>query len=264
MLILAIVYPIFLVFAALVFFFVYKYKAKNPTKVTPSEKEKVGIAETIKEPKIMIPNHFGDYKIAYHYKGEEIALPNIGNCMSVEMASELSFENEPTNEYDKKAIKIMAEGKFIGYVHEGKIQDMIHDFTKRKDPIYALLQSADEENNKASMFIAFYRNPFEIYSKCESIKTKLTKSSKRIDEYENRQDNFIGIERGDALKLEYNEESETYFILDESNNELGEISKSISAKIKEREDVDEPICLVEETTEDDNGKCGANILIYFK
>lgn len=48
MLILAIVYPIFLVFAALVFFFVYKYKAKNPTKVTPSEKEKVGIAETIK------------------------------------------------------------------------------------------------------------------------------------------------------------------------------------------------------------------------
>jgi hypothetical protein len=220
--------------------------------------------QTSKAPDILIPDHFGDYKIAYHYKGEEIALPNIENCMSVKMASELSFENEPTNEYDKKAIRIIADGKFIGYVYKGKIQDMIHDFTKRKEPIYAILQSFDDINNKVSMFIAFYRNPFEIYSKCESIKTKLVKCSKKVDEYTNRQDNFCGVKRGDTITIEYNEEYETYVALDECGGELGEISKSISAKIKEREDMDEPICIVEETAEDDNGKYGANVLIYFK
>ena len=215
-------------------------------------------------PNATVPSSFGGYKIAYHYKDNGIAMPNMENCMAVKIGTELPLVPEPDNEYDNRAIKIMAGDQFLGYVYKGQIQDMIHDFTERNEVIYAAFQGVEDETEKPSMVIAFYQNPFEKYARYDSIKATLTKTSKKIDGFENRQDNFFAVERGNTLELEYDDETETYIVTNDMGNELGEISKSVSAKIQEREDTDEPICIVDEVTETDDGKYGAKVIIYFK
>lgn len=226
----------------------------------PKKEESAHFKKTISAPEAV-----GEYRMKYHYRGEKIAMPNIENCMEVvESTTRLSFESEPNNEHDSKAIKIVADGMFLGYVHRGRTQDMIHDFNRRNEPVYAILETVSEETGEAYMFIAFYRNPFEQYASCDKLTTKLIKTSKKISEWENRQDNYLGVERGDTLDLDYDYDTETYTVLDNVGSELGEISKSISAKIQEREDMDEPICIVDEVTIDDNDKYGAKVIIYFK
>ena len=44
---------------------------------------------------------------------------------------QITFEFEPENEYDSKAIALYVEGKKIGYVYQGQTQDMIHSYHKQ-------------------------------------------------------------------------------------------------------------------------------------
>lgn len=232
------------------------------------QKEKPAINEVVveKEKSINVSSLIKEGRIAYDFQRVNIAMVKHAdpNYSKFGKTDECEFVPEPENEYDKKAIKVMCNKQFLGYIYKGKIQDMIHDWWKKGDPIRATIQTINLEENTISLYVAFYRDPFEGIEKYESLRTKLTKTSKKIDEYTNRQDACTFLERGDKLDLEFDDESETYVVLNVLVEEVGEINKSISTKIKEREDVGEPICLVEETTEDDNGKCGANVLIYFK
>lgn len=239
----------------------------NNSEVIPEAPKKTMITIE-KEPKktMNVKRNIGDFRIKYEYENKSIAM--------VEMASpdyskfgkfdEIKFELDPTNQHDDKAIKILCNDIFLGYVYKGKEQDMIHDWIKKSQPIYAVVTSIDKENNNIKFYIAFYKNPFENIERFEKIKTKLIKISKKIGDDYNRQDVCQFLERGEQLELEYDDDTETFVAKTEDGEEAGELSKAISKKIMEKFDEHEPICLVEEPIEDDNGKCGADLLIYLK
>lgn len=269
-LLLSIVQPVFLIVSVASFVFAVKYKAKNVGKIAVpivEAAETFKAAETpIKKKKtISPPGHIDGCSIAYEFQNTDVAIMDKANIdyTKFEESDEVSFVSEPENKYDKKAIKVMYDDMLLGYIYKGKTQDMVHDWQKRKEPIFSAIQTVNPEGNKISLYIAFYRDPFKGIERFESLKTKLAKTSKKVDDFFDRQDGYSLLERGDELDLDYDDESETY-VVSGYMGEIGEINKAISEKIRAREFVDDIICLVEEITEDDNEKSGAKVLIYFK
>lgn len=228
------------------------------------KKEEQNVAP--KKTNMGLKRSIGELRIAYEYDNEKVAM--VGEVMPdysrFSRFDEIKFELDPDNEYDRKSVRIMCNDLLLGYVFKGKIQDMIHDWKKKGDTIFGAISSIDIKNNEIVYLIAFYKNPFDGIDRYEKIRTKLINTSKKVDDYYNRQDICSGLERGDKLDLEYNFDTETYFATIFANDEAGEISKSVSLKVREKEELDEPVCLVEESTEDDNGKIGVDVLIYFK
>lgn len=202
----------------------------------------------------------------YEYPNNDVAMVDFANpdYSKFDVYEEVKFVPEPDNNYDSNAIKIMANNEFIGYVYRGKKQDMIHDWMKNDEPIFGAIQEVDKLNKKIKYYIAFYRDPFEVAARHENLRTKLIKTSKKIDEYTNRQDACSLLDIGDVLDLDFNAETETYIALNDMGEEVGEINKKVSETIMEKEDEFEVVCLVEEVDEDDNGKYSVNVLVYFK
>lgn len=249
-----------------------KKSHEEQIKIEPPEKQNLIKTNNLKvipvtpRKSMNVKRNIGDFRIKYEYENKSIAMVEMAspNYSKFEKFDEIKFEPDPTNQYDGKAIKILCNDIFLGYVYKGKEQDMIHDWIKKSQPIYAVVTSIDKENNNIKFYIAFYKNPFENIERFEKIKTKLIKISKKIDDDYSRQDVCQFLERGEQLELEYDDDTETFVAKTQDGEEAGELSKVISKKIMEKFDEHEPICLVEEPTEDDNGKCGADLLIYLK
>ncbi len=176
----------------------------------------------------------------------------------------ISFQAEPDNADDKDAIKIICNDQKIGYVHKGKLQGMITDWHKRGDLMLASISKIDRNEKSIKYGIAFYKDKLEGKEKWESLNTSLTKTSKK-DEFENRQENLDTTSEGDVLSAEYDDYEEIYTVTDDCGNELGELSKSVSAKVHTKEESGfEIVPVIDEITESDSGKYGAKVIVYFK
>ena len=112
----------------------------------------------------------GSYLLSYKYSNVKIAMPSLN---SVSLGDFLSFEQEPTNTYDDKAVKIMCGLDKIGYVYRGKMQEMINDFLKKELPIEARIDSISEDS--LSYSIAFYKD----INSFDSVNAVLTKTTKK-------------------------------------------------------------------------------------
>jgi len=231
--------------------------ALSPTTESPKEPEK---------PMLHVPSEIDDCTVAYKYEGVEVAAVQYvkPNFEAIHLCDRLIFVPEPENEYDKGAIKILCAGAVIGYVHKNKLQSMVHDWLKNNNPIFAAITAINKENNAISFFIAFYKNPLEGVEKYDSINASLTKTSKKDILETSRQEYLELINENDILILDYNDYDEDYLVSDSYGNELGELSKSISIKLKNKENEFDFISVVQEVTENDNGKYGASLTIYFK
>lgn len=227
-------------------------------------------SESNKNPKenssVYVLPKIGNSILKYKYDdvfvaGVEYSNPNYSE---LEIGNWVSLSHEPDNEYDNKAIAVMCRDVKIGYIQKGKFQDMILDFQKKNEPIHAHISNINESENKIYLFIGFYKNPLNELEGCEFIKATLIKTSKRIDEYDNRQDNFISLEEGELLSLEYDYDTETYIVYNGSSEEIGEISTSVSEKLRDKEDSYELVPVLDELTENDNGKYGGKIKVYLK
>lgn len=245
-----------------------KKKAELPDVVQQVKIQPVPLALSPKPAKksMSVKRSIGDFRIKYKYDGKKLAIIEQLNpdFSKLQIYDEITFIPEPDNPHDPGAIKAMNNGSHIGYVYKGKDQDMIRDWLKKEEPIYSVITNIDNINKNIEYFIAYYKNPFESIDRYEQIKTKLTKTSKKFDEDYYRQDTCQVLERGETLTLDYDDETETFVAKNDLGDEAGELSKAISKKIMEKFDEYEPICLVEEMTEDDNGKYGADLLIYLK
>ena len=167
----------------------------------------------------------------------------------------LTFEPEPTNPYDAKAIKISFRGNKIGYVYRGKIQDMINDWISRGDTFVGYINKYSLTNNTATYKIGFYKS----LDKYESKQFSLVKTSKRIDEYTTRIDNLECCEPGELVELDYDSFDETCIVHDSSGGEIGELPKS-AIKFIESSDYDNIIGLIKNIDyASDKPKCYVSI-----
>lgn len=186
----------------------------------------------------------------------------------IELNKDLRFEFEPTNEYDKNAIKVLYDDIFIGYAPKNSIQSMIHDYIADDEKyVEAFVSAVDEDSKCIQMAIAFYQELTDKELKnILHIDTSLTKTTKK-DEFDiiSRQDNLMSISEDDELELNYEYDSETYVVCDNYGNELGEINSNKSEKLREYElDGKDFHCIVLETDYNDAGNITCKVRIFIK
>lgn len=171
---------------------------------------------------------------------------------------QITFEFEPENEYDDKAVALYVEGKKIGYVYRGQIQDMIHSYHKQGRQICGYLNKYSAADKKATYKIGFYK-PDDYF---ESKQFSLTKTTKKIDEYTTRAENLEWCKEGDILTIESEGFSDESFVVYANGyNEIGELPKSAVNFIEEN-NPKKIYGILNTLEEDDNGKLKAKITVY--
>lgn len=197
----------------------------------------------------------GKYIIAYKYDRVNLAMVSPENGS---IGDFLILVQEPDNEYDSKAVKVTTDGVTkLGYLFKGKLQDMANDWLKKDLPIEAQIDSVSKKF--VTIGIAFYKD----INSFRSIDATLTKTSKK-DEYENsRQDNLAFVSEYDILEMEYDYDTETYIVRSDTYDELGELSASVSRKLYEQEDDFDykVICISNDLDNNLKYKCKVKILM---
>ena len=198
---------------------------------------------THKKKTVTIPEVINGQPLAYRYYDVDLCViggqePDFGSILERFQRAEpimISFELEPDNAYDKKAVKVMDGNNKLGYLYQGKMRDMVYDYIQKERPLFSFLSKFDDNTNKIQMFIGLY------YSKSysNSVTFKLTGSTKR-----EAQDEIECCSVGDILTIEYDFEDEKYAFIrcdtigfaPKSKNELLEvIEENCRATISEIE-----------------------------
>jgi len=217
--------------------------------------------------KLGIPLRIEQYRVKYQYKDVKVAGVQYNNVdfSALKISDRLDFIPEPQNQYDDKAILISCNGMKLGHVHKGQFQEMINRYIKQGLPFHAAISKYDSNEELIEMYLTFYYDPLVNLEECEYISAKITKTSKKDSiGLSDRQDNLALQESGDVFKLAYNDETETYWIYDELDLELGELSKAISAKLREKEASCQMVAIADKIDMDESGKYEATIRVYFK
>lgn len=167
--------------------------------------------------------------LCYEYDDNICLCENTFNIASENLGKQLTLLQEPENEYDKKAVAVYLGDNKLGYIYKGNIQKMANDWLNRNDAYSIYISKTDADENKVSFRIGFYK-PLD---KFESKTFSLTKTSKKINDYETRKDNLQLVDEGDLVYVEYNDETETYTVYTDEYccSEIGELPASASAFI---------------------------------
>lgn len=178
----------------------------------------------------------------------------------------IEFKLEPDNEYDKKAIAIYQKNVLLGYVYKSDdmINEMIHKYINNDEwKVFGWLCTLDSNEKILSYQIAFYKKINEDEA-IKIINTTLIKTTKK-DEINGltRQDNLNCMDENDILQLDTQFDSDCLIVLNESYEELGELSEKVSNEMNNFINNDEYMILakITEMTENDSGKMGAKIKI---
>lgn len=197
--------------------------------------------------------------LSYKYEEYIYLLDNAINKIKGNGGEELSFVQEPTNEYDNKAIAVYLNKTKIGYVYRGKIQDMLNDWISRKDIYYGYINKIFVTENKATYKIGFYK-PFKQFTN----KTfSLIKMTKKIDEDIRREDNLYCVSDGDEVTIEYDEYIDNYVVYNKYYDEIGELSSSAATFIDDNSH-SEILGFVKESTFTESGAPKVRIVICLK
>jgi len=183
----------------------------------------------------------------------------------IDIDKEVQFENDPSNEYDKNAIKIMYNDTHIGYVPKNNLQKMIKDFTDKENrKVEAFIRDVNEDTKEIHIYIGFYVSMVdEELEKIEHIDTSLIKTTKKEEFGGSRQENLDLCSVGDELDLDYQYETETYIVCDSYGNELGEVNSKISDKLQDAEDNEKRLyATILNLDETDSGNITCKIRIF--
>lgn len=171
---------------------------------------------------------------------------------------QITFEFEPDNPYDCMAVVILLDGKKIGYVYSGQTQQMMHDFVRKGWEICAHINKYSKERKTATYKIGFYK-PTECF---KSKQFSLTKTSKKISEFENRADNLYWCKEGDFAIIKLDSiVDRNYVVLADGHREVGELPKAATTFIEDH-NPNKIFGIFNELEEDDNGKLKAKITVY--
>ena len=95
------------------------------------------------------------YKLAYSYDNVELYTMTPFS-FSIPSNALLGFRTEPNNDYDKRAIYFLWNNTNIGYIHIGRLQDMMHDYMRPDRYIIARYEEMNSDNN-VLITLSFYK-----------------------------------------------------------------------------------------------------------
>lgn len=176
---------------------------------------------------------------------------------------DLKFEFEPTNEYDKNAIKVLCNKVVIGYVPKNSIQEMVKNYIEDDNKyVEAFVSKVNEDSKLIQMAIGFYKElTDEELKNIPHVDASLIKTTKK-SEYDDRQENLSTVAEGDEVEIDYDFETETYIVTN-LGSELGEINKNKSETLQEYEyDGKDFYSIILELNDDsDNISCKIRVFI---
>lgn len=231
--------------------------APVPVKQEPSEtihtaSGQLFIPEKDRQNYHFLPNIIDDMALKYSYEAH-LAMP-LDSCSISDLIGKtgknLDIVLESENEYDPRAVALYLEGKKIGYVHRGRIQDMIHDWIARGDEIRCCLKRLTAED--AYFLIGFYKD-FD-YFKGRTF--KLIGVTKKDDEGISRARNAEMLSPGDGVWVFVDDDK---YIVTDGPLDFGELPKSA---IEYAESASRIVGRVEECDFDNNGKPEIYVTIY--
>lgn len=192
----------------------------------------------------------GDWYLAYSYKKVPLIMlfPDMipGN---VDLRTEESGE-----------VSVLYKEVQVGIVSDLSKAKMIADFLSRGELVMAQMDSPE------TLYIGFYKQLLKQVEKCESMLCKIIKTTKKDELFDcPRYENLDGMCDGDIIKLKYDNETETYVLLDFAEAELGEFSKSDSRKLSTKENEGFTLFAVATNCDiDENFRPTAKAIVYFK
>ena len=181
---------------------------------------------------------FFDYEGRYlRYSYYDVEVKGVSyrdfDISKIELKHQLYFEPEPGNKHDSKAIKILYDDIFIGYVPRNNLQNMVMDYSNGiEKQVCGMITYVNEDLKIINMGLGFY----EKYDKGNSkvIETRLI-GTKVSNVYDKEIDVSL-VDTDDEVVLEYHNSVERYLVRTLGGSiKLGEINKTDSKKLKEFE-----------------------------
>lgn len=108
-------------------------------------------------PTVDNPLNIGDqiYELTYNYNHVELYTMYPFDFI-VPFNAQLAFKTEPENTYDSRAVYFLWRNTNIGYIHIGRLQDMIHDYMRPNRYILAKYEGLTQDNN-VLITLSFYK-----------------------------------------------------------------------------------------------------------
>lgn len=197
-----------------------------------------------KEEKIKIPSYIGDYKLTYQYK--DVWFDITGSTDNSDAGKKIKFEIQNGD------VSVSIDGRIIGTIPDNRQKDMIIDFTKNNEPIYAIL-TANNDSGSGQMFLAFYRLPKyqKLLKRGDSHQSfKLSGTGK--EEY---QENILLCSEGDEVEVEFDDDKEKY--LASCGLEIGYFPKKAEPLLENGSEV-----FISSIDYDDNGKSIVSVDVF--
>lgn len=237
--------PIVAICIAIAIYFISKSKKNKAQKndITDYNSETKVIEKNEKKLTLDVLNNKIDAEILKYKYDEKMYYTSETIPDESLVGKNVEFITEPDNQHDANAVAIYVEGNKLGYVYKGLIQDMLHDWIKKDFTVRACISSVTD--TEVRYIIGFYK-PVETF-KCDIF--KLTKTSKKIDEYTKRIDNIQFLNEDDEVTFEWDNESESYVAYNNSYDEIGELPQKANELLDELENY---VAVVDECDTIDN------------
>lgn len=173
-----------------------------------------------------IPLEINGYYKIYEYlenvcfdKSEENPYEYVQEKANAKQRS-LTFEFEEDNPHDENAIAIMLEDKKIGYVYQGMIYKMIHDYARKGYQVCANINTFSPE--KITYYIGFYKPK----DACKQYEVSI-KNKKLSDNYS----------EGSILSVEYDVLEERFIITDDCGEKICDLPKRAEEYARENNSI---------------------------
>lgn len=189
---------------------------------------------------VTAPGEMRGKKIKYHYDRVRVFTPKeLGIAFDkLNPGDVVTLKRDPQNQYDQKAVMVVHPSMGnIGYLNKCKIYDMANDYLLADCPIYAHIDSVDDDERKLTLFMAFYGSTLGKRSKTY----KLTGTGSQA-----AQDAILCISEDDTLPVEYDAEKDRYEVYS-MGDRIGYLPKAANAIAEGKDE-----CIV--ATLDENGK----------
>ncbi len=170
----------------------------------------------------------------------------------------ITFEQEPDNPVDDKAVAIYLGDKRIGYMYKGSKQKMANQFINKGFPVIGYINKYSISENHATYKIGFYRPKDELESKSFSV-VKIRKTAD--DGFMSRAESLLLCNEGDIVTVEQDSIEDTCILYNYAGDEIGELPKSANDFLDENH-YGRLVCVLDECNEDSNGNVKAKVTIY--
>lgn len=223
-----------------IFSFLKKDKKQNKQQTVVRQEQKQ--QETIR-----VPAEINGQKCAFQYSKVYITLAvgvNLDSIFGQRVA--LGFDSVEFN------------GQYIGRISNVKLSDMVNDWLRRGEPVFAVVSHIDEDNYFAAIDLYLYRDELKYLLRRfpEAKPYKLT--GNRRGEL---QDNIGFCERGEECSIEYDIDKEKYLV--SAGSDIGYLPAA-AAKIAEEQGESNLSVYIASVSSDDEGIDEVSVYIFPK